>query len=89
MQIQSRLRSIVTLIPLLPPGDNFQMNLESSDSGITSAPLQPCEAGKWLIAGSVLLGTFLSVMDVSVANIAMPHMMGSFRSGSPYHHLAC
>jgi MFS transporter, DHA2 family, multidrug resistance protein len=54
------------------------MNLESPNTGITSAPLQPREAGKWLVAGSVLLGTFLSVMDVSVVNIAMPHMMGSF-----------
>ncbi|HVA69209.1 MAG TPA: DHA2 family efflux MFS transporter permease subunit [Candidatus Binataceae bacterium] len=41
-------------------------------------PSQRRDAGKWLVAGSVLLGTFLSVMDVSVVNIAMPHMMGSF-----------
>jgi DHA2 family multidrug resistance protein len=34
--------------------------------------------GKWLVAGSVMLGTFLSVMDVSVVNVAMPHMMGGF-----------
>ena len=26
----------------------------------------------------MLLGTFMSVMDVSVVNVAMPHMMGSF-----------
>src|SRR5579862_7907767 len=36
--------------------------------------------GKWLIAASVMLGTFLSVMDVTVVNVAMPHMMGSFGS---------
>ena len=36
------------------------------------------EAGKWWVAASVLTGTFLSVMDVSVVNVAMPHMMGSF-----------
>jgi MFS transporter, DHA2 family, multidrug resistance protein len=41
-------------------------------------PRQPREAGKWLVAASVLTGTFLSVMDVSVVNVAMPHMMGSF-----------
>ncbi len=34
--------------------------------------------GKWLIAASVMLGTFLSVMDATVVNVAMPHMMGSF-----------
>jgi MFS transporter, DHA2 family, multidrug resistance protein len=41
-------------------------------------PRQPRDAGKWLVAASVLTGTFLSVMDVSVVNVAMPHMMGSF-----------
>lgn len=35
-------------------------------------------AEKWLIAGSVMFGTVLSVMDVSIVNVAMPHMMGSF-----------
>jgi MFS transporter, DHA2 family, multidrug resistance protein len=34
--------------------------------------------GKWLVASSVLLGSFLSVMDVTVVNVAMPHMMGAF-----------
>jgi MFS transporter, DHA2 family, multidrug resistance protein len=55
------------------------MNLATPETS-TSAPAPPArpEAGKWLVAGSVLLGTFLSVMDVSVVNIAMPHMMGSF-----------
>jgi DHA2 family multidrug resistance protein len=48
----------------------------------TAAPL-PADtyaagAGKWLVVSSVMLGTFLSVMDVSVVNVAMPHMMGSF-----------
>jgi MFS transporter, DHA2 family, multidrug resistance protein len=35
-------------------------------------------AGKWLVAFSVMLGTFLSVMDATVVNVAMPHMMGTF-----------
>src|SRR5579885_1869410 len=35
-------------------------------------------SGKWLVAGSVMIGTFLSVMDATVVNVAMPHMMGSF-----------
>ncbi|HTT75359.1 MAG TPA: DHA2 family efflux MFS transporter permease subunit [Candidatus Binataceae bacterium] len=54
------------------------MNLESPDIRTVSSMPQRQEAGKWLVAGSVLLGTFLSVMDVSVVNIAMPHMMGTF-----------
>ncbi len=36
------------------------------------------EAGKWVVAGSVLLGSFVSVMDLTIVNVSMPHMMGSF-----------
>lgn len=36
------------------------------------------DAGKWLVGLSVLTGSFLSVMDVTVVNIAMPHMMAAF-----------
>jgi hypothetical protein len=35
-------------------------------------------ATKWLIGIAVMTGTFMSIMDVSVVNVAMPHMMGSF-----------
>ena len=35
-------------------------------------------SGNWLVAASVMIGTFLSVMDATVVNVAMPHMMGSF-----------
>ncbi len=43
-----------------------------------SADSEPTSAGKWLVAASVMIGTFLSVMDATVVNVAMPHMMGSF-----------
>ena len=43
-----------------------------------AADSEPTSAGKWLVAASVMIGTFLSVMDVTVVNVAMPHMMGSF-----------
>ena len=33
---------------------------------------------KWLITFAVMSGTFLAVMDVSVVNVSMPHMMGNF-----------
>ena len=36
------------------------------------------EANKWLVAGTVLFGSFMAVMDISVVNVALPHMMGSF-----------
>ena len=35
-------------------------------------------ARRWMIAATVLLGTFMAVMDVSVVNVALPHMMGTF-----------
>jgi MFS transporter, DHA2 family, multidrug resistance protein len=53
------------------------MSLKAVEPEAPAPSLRP-EAGKWLVAASVLSGTFLSVMDVSVVNIAMPHMMGSF-----------
>jgi DHA2 family multidrug resistance protein len=31
----------------------------------------------WLIAASVMLGTFMEVLDTSVANVALPHIGGS------------
>jgi DHA2 family multidrug resistance protein len=43
-----------------------------------AADREPTSAGKWLVAASVMIGTFLSVMDATVVNVAMPHMMGSF-----------
>ncbi len=54
------------------------MNLPtiSPDSANSSFPRY--DAGKWLVGLSVLTGTFLSVMDVTVVNVAMPHMMATF-----------
>src|SRR5437870_10149164 len=31
----------------------------------------------WLIAVSVMLGTFMEVLDTSVANVALPHIAGT------------
>ena len=33
---------------------------------------------KLLITFAVMSGSFLAVMDVSVVNVSMPHMMGNF-----------
>lgn len=33
---------------------------------------------KWMITLAVMLGAFLSVMDASIVNVALPHMMGNF-----------
>jgi DHA2 family multidrug resistance protein len=34
----------------------------------------------WLIAGTVMLATFMEVLDTSVANVALPHIAGSLSS---------
>ena len=33
---------------------------------------------KWMVGISVMIGAFMGVMDVSVVNVALPHMMGNF-----------
>jgi MFS transporter, DHA2 family, multidrug resistance protein len=35
-------------------------------------------ARKWIIATSVIMCTFLEVLDSSIVNVALPHMQGSF-----------
>lgn len=41
--------------------------------------LQPVSAAsRWVIALAVMSGAFLVVMDISVVNVALPHMMGNF-----------
>jgi DHA2 family multidrug resistance protein len=46
---------------------------------IGRADAGPPPAGKkWLVTVAVMSGTFLAVMDVSVVNVALPHMMGTF-----------
>src|SRR5215472_9985012 len=35
-------------------------------------------AGKWAVAGTVVLGSFVAAMDVSIVNVAMPQMIGTF-----------
>ena len=36
------------------------------------------EMNKWIIAFTVIFGTFMAVMDITVVNVALPHMMGTF-----------
>ncbi len=35
-------------------------------------------ATKWVVAMTVMFGAFMAVMDISVVNVALPHMMGTF-----------
>jgi MFS transporter, DHA2 family, multidrug resistance protein len=42
----------------------------------TARPVNP-----WLIAGTVMLATFMEVLDTSVANVALPSIAGSLSAG--------
>ena len=46
--------------------------------GISRVGAGPVAARRWLITCAVMLGTFLAVMDVTVVNVSLPHMMGNF-----------
>src|SRR5579885_2348478 len=35
----------------------------------------------WFIAGTVMLATFMEVLDTSIANVALPHIAGSLSAG--------
>jgi MFS transporter, DHA2 family, multidrug resistance protein len=50
------------------------------DGGAPGAPPAVPESvtSRWIVAVSVMFGTFMSVLDVTVVNVALPHMMGSF-----------
>ncbi len=37
---------------------------------------------KWFVALTTVLGTFIEILDTSVANVALPHMRGSYAVGT-------
>lgn len=39
-------------------------------------------AYKWIVGLTCMLGTFMEVLDTSVANVALPHMQGTFAAGT-------
>ena len=50
---------------------------DQSSHGATTRPTPP-SVNKWLITVAVMFGAFMAVMDISVVNVSLPHMMGSF-----------
>ena len=40
--------------------------------------MEEYKPNKWMVGISVMIGAFMGVMDVSVVNVALPHMMGNF-----------
>ena len=43
---------------------------------MSTAPTKPI-VSPWVIAGTVMLATFMEVLDTSVANVALPHIAGN------------
>jgi DHA2 family multidrug resistance protein len=41
---------------------------------------EKADVNPWVIAGVVMLATFMEVLDTSVANVALPHIAGSLSS---------
>ena len=39
------------------------------------------EINPWLIAATVMLATFMEVLDTSVANVSLPHIAGNLSAG--------
>ena len=52
-----------------------------SESGPLAADLQVGAARKWTITGTVMLVTVMQVLDVTVTNVALPHIQGSLSAG--------
>jgi DHA2 family multidrug resistance protein len=45
---------------------------------MTCAGASRAPANKWVVAGTLVLGSFVVVMDISIVNVAMPQMIGTF-----------
>ncbi len=49
-----------------------------TEPSMATKPPDTGAINKWIIVATTVLGSFMSVMDVSVVNVSLPHMMGSF-----------
>ena len=50
-------------------------------AGATAVPAARPTVNKYLVAVTVMIGTLIEVIDTSVANVALPHMQGTFSAG--------
>src|SRR4051812_49947798 len=60
------------------------MSSNRSSTDFKEPPNQPWQPAinPWIIAVSVMLATFMEVLDTSVANVALPHIAGSLSASS-------
>jgi MFS transporter, DHA2 family, multidrug resistance protein len=47
---------------------------------VTTATREAGAAGSWIIAPVVALAAFMEIMDISIANVSLPHIAGSLSS---------
>lgn len=47
---------------------------------VATKPAWKPSINPWIIAGTVMLATFMEVLDTSIANVALPHIAGSLSS---------
>jgi DHA2 family multidrug resistance protein len=57
------------------------METEAPSKAAEQSATHAVGARKWMIAIAVMLGTALEVLDISIINVSLPHMQGSFSAG--------
>ena len=62
--------------------DRLQILRKRSSSGAAAAKEWTPSFSPWLIAASVMLATFMEVLDTSVANVALPHIAGNLSAST-------
>src|SRR5262245_4088384 len=70
-------------MPRIPSADRGMLRTRMQDiareSIVGDAPLGATR--KWLITGAVMIVTVMQVLDVTVINVALPHMQGALSAG--------
>jgi len=51
-------------------------------AGTTSPPAQTTQVNPWLVAVSVMLATFMEVLDTAIASVALPYIAGSLSAST-------
>jgi EmrB/QacA subfamily drug resistance transporter len=55
-----------------PAGDRPGPSSGPASSGSEAGPY------RWVVLGIVMMGTFMAILDASIVNVALPHMMSAF-----------